>query len=68
MFRTIFASVWTLTTVAALLLGLNGRIDPAAMVIFSLVALGLFYAFALFTVFVNLRESQLQNFKTVTNQ
>lgn len=63
MFRTFFASVWILTTIAALLLGLNGSIDPAAMVIFSLVALALFYAFALWTVLVNTRDSQAESFK-----
>ena len=58
MLRTIFASVWILATMTALLLGLNGNIDPAAMVIFSLAALALFYAFALWTVIVNTRDSE----------
>jgi hypothetical protein len=63
MFRTIFASVWILTAVAALLLGLNGGIDPAAMVIFSLVALTFFYAFALWTVLMNSRDSRAESLK-----
>lgn len=58
MLRTIFASVWILTAVTALALGLNGSIEPAAMVSFSLVALGLLYAFALWTVIANTREEE----------
>ena len=56
MFRTIFASVWTLATIAVWSLGFSGSIDPVAMVICSLVALVLFYAFAVFTVIINTGE------------
>lgn len=61
--RTVLASAWILTALAALLFGLNGSIDPAVMVIFSLVALALLYAFALWTVLVNTRDSQPESFK-----
>ena len=53
MYKTIFASAWILTTLAVFVLGVSGRIDPVAVVIFSLIALGLFYAFAVWTVIVN---------------
>lgn len=56
MLRNIFATIWVFAGVTALLLGVNGMIDSAAMVIFSLVALTLFYAFALWTVIVNTRQ------------
>lgn len=56
MMKEILATAWILGAVAALILGLNGSIDPAAMVVFSLVALGLFYAFAVGTVIVSTRD------------
>ena len=58
MVRTVLASVWFLGTVAALFLGMNGTLDPAAMVVFSLAGLGMFYAFAFWSVFVNTREPE----------
>lgn len=63
MIKTIFTSAWILAATAALFLGLNGTIDPAAMVAFSLAALGLFYAFALWTVIVNTRDPLPQRSK-----
>jgi quinol-cytochrome oxidoreductase complex cytochrome b subunit len=63
MFRIILASIWIFAAIATLVLGLNGSIDPAAMVAFSLVALALFYAFALRTVIANTRESPTQRVK-----
>ena len=58
MFKTILAWAWIIVTMTVLFLGLNGNIDRAAMVIFSLAALTMFFAFALFTVFVNKRDSK----------
>ena len=58
MFRSFFASVWILAAIATLVLGLNGNIDPAAMVFFGLFALALFYAFAVRTVVVNTSYAQ----------
>ena len=58
MFKTIIASVWTLATVAVFILGLNGFIEPVSTVVLSLVALGLFYAFAVWSVMVNTRHPQ----------
>ena len=57
MFKTIFASACILAAIAALLTGMNGNIDPKAMVVFSLAALGLFYTFALRSVIVATRDS-----------
>ena len=62
MFRTTLASAWIAGTMTVLFLGLNGSIDQAAMVIVSLVALTLFYALALFTVFINTRDSKAGGF------
>ena len=58
MFKTILAWAWIIVTMSVLFLGLNGSIDRAAMVIFSLAALTMFFAFALFTVFVNTPASK----------
>ena len=58
MFKTILAWAWIIVTMSVLFLGLNGSIDRAAMVIFSLAALAMFFAFAMFTVFVNTRDSK----------
>ena len=63
MFKEIFAAAWILMAIGALFLGLNRRIDPAVMVVFSLVALGLFYGFALWTAIVNTRDPQPQTVK-----
>jgi len=58
MFKTILAWAWIIVTMSVLFLGLNGSIDRAAMVIFSLAALTMFFAFALFSVFVNTHDSK----------
>jgi hypothetical protein len=63
MFKTILAFAWILLGLAAVLLGLNGSISWTAMVTVSLVALALFYAFALWTVISNTRDSQLPSLK-----
>ena len=63
MYRIILASVWIIAVMATLLLGLNGTIDPAALVTLSLLALALFYAFALRTVIVSTREPQTSSEK-----
>jgi hypothetical protein len=55
MFKTIFASALIFALATALVLGLNGSIDPVAMVVFSLVSLGLFYGLAIRTAVVNIR-------------
>ena len=62
MIKTIFGSLWILAGIAALFLGLNGQIDSAGMVIFSLVALTLFYASAVWTVITTQRGSPSQVF------
>ena len=58
MLKNILASVWILAALAVLILGLNGFIDAGWTVVLSLVALVLFYAFALWTVVVNTRDPQ----------
>jgi hypothetical protein len=58
MFKTILAMLWIFGAMTVLFLGLNGSIDHAAMVIFSLAALALFYGFALITAFGNSRDSK----------
>ena len=68
MFKTILAMLWIFGTMTVLFLGLNGSIDQASMVIFSLAALALFYGFALFTGFSNAGDSKAAGFISVTNQ
>ena len=63
MYKTIFASIWIATAMAALFLGLSGVGDPALMIVSSLFTLGLFYIFALWVVVVNTREPQHQSVK-----
>ena len=58
MIKQIFLSALILAGIAALFEGLDGAFDSTAMVIFSLIALVLFYAFALWTVITNTSESQ----------
>ena len=58
MFKTILAWAWIIVTMSILFLGLNGNIDRAAMMIFSLAVLIMFFAFALFTVFVTTPDSK----------
>ena len=58
MIKQIVASIWILATTAAVMLGLNGSIAPAVMVVFSLAALSMFYGFALWTVISQTRKTE----------
>lgn len=63
MIKTIYALAWILAATAALILVLTDTFDVAAMVTFSLIGLGLLYAFALWAVTLNARGSQSESFK-----
>jgi len=56
MIKTIYAIAWFVVGIAAFISILAGSFGAAAMVVFSLIALGLFYGFALWSVTVNTRE------------
>ena len=58
MIERIYLSAWMLTGVAVFNSVLTGGFDPAAMVTFSLVVLGLIYAFALWSVTFNMQGPQ----------
>ena len=63
MIRTIYTLIWILAATAALLLVLTGTFDAAAISTFGLVALGLLYGFALWSVIVNRHGAQPESFK-----
>lgn len=68
MIKKLYASAWILAATAALASVLTGSFNGAAMVVFSLVVLGLFYAFALWSVTVNTRHSITAVPQTLANQ
>ena len=54
--KQIYFSAWIVLTIAALVTVLTGSFSPAALVVFSLIALSLVYMFALWSVIVNTRD------------
>jgi hypothetical protein len=57
MIRKVYTWAWLLVALAFLFSVLSGTFDAATAVIFGLVALGLIYALALWTVVMNTRET-----------
>lgn len=55
MIKKIYVLAWFLLLASVLAAVFTGTFDPLAMVVFSLVAVGLVYAFALWSVIVNTR-------------
>ena len=53
MMRKIYIAAWILTAISLLFSVVTGSFDGLMMVLYSLIALGLFYALALRSVFVN---------------
>lgn len=68
MIKKLYASAWILAITALLVSILTGNFNGAAMVVFSLIVLGLFYAFALWSVTVNTRHSLIAVPQTLANQ
>lgn len=58
--KKFYVLAWFLLAASALASVFTGTFNPLAMVVFSLVALGLVYAIALWSVIVNTREAQTQ--------
>ena len=60
MMKNFYVSAWLLLAASVLVSVFTGTFNPIGMVVFSLVAVGLFYAFALWTVIVNTRDTPPQ--------
>jgi len=58
MMKKFYVSAWLLLAASVLVSVFTGTFNPIGMVVFSLVAVGLVYAFALWTVIVNTRDKQ----------
>ena len=58
MMKTIYLAAWLLLVIAAVTSILTGTLNPATLVVFSLIALGLVYALALWLVTANTRDTQ----------
>jgi len=54
--KKFYISAWFLLAAAAIVTAFIGAFNPAAQVVFSLIALGLVYTLALRSVIVNTRE------------
>jgi hypothetical protein len=54
--KKIYVLAWFLLAAGALVSALTGTFNPVALVVFSLVALGLIYTFAFWWVIVNTRD------------
>ncbi len=60
MMKQLYLSAWLLLGTAAILAGVTGFFNSLTLFIFSCIALGLVYGFALWSVIVNTREPQRQ--------
>ena len=60
MMKRFYVSAWFLLAAAALVSVVTGAFNPVALFVFSLVALGLVYTLALWSVFVNTRDLKLE--------
>ena len=56
MIKKFYVSAWFLLAAAALISVFTGAFNALAIVVFSLVAVGLVYGFALWSVMANTRE------------
>lgn len=55
--KKIYTAAWFLLAILFLASVLTGSLNPTSLVAFSLIALGLVYALALWTVVINTRET-----------
>jgi hypothetical protein len=62
MLKKLYVLAWFLLVMATLISALTGTLDPVALLIFSLFALGLIHALALWSVIVNTREVGSERF------
>jgi hypothetical protein len=58
--KKIYISAWFLLAAAAIVTALSGGFNAAALVFYSLIALGLVYTLALWSVIVNTRELEMK--------
>lgn len=58
MMKKFYVLAWFLLVSSVLVSVFTSTFNPLAMVVFSLVAVGLVYAFALWSVIVNTRDTQ----------
>ena len=56
--KKFYVLAWFLLLASVLAAVFTGTFDPLAMVVFSLVAVGLVYGFALWSVIYNTRDTQ----------
>lgn len=54
--KKLYFTAWFLLAAAALVSALTGTFNPAALVVFSFIALGLVFTLALWSVSVNTQE------------
>jgi hypothetical protein len=64
MIKKFYVSAWFLLAAAVLISVFTGAFNPLAMVVFSLVAVGLVYGFAMWSVIVNTRDAPSRGFIT----
>jgi hypothetical protein len=60
MMKKFYVTAWFLLAAAVLVSAFTGTFNSLAVVVFSLVAVGLVYGFALWSVIVNTRDTQQQ--------
>ena len=60
MIKKFYVLAWFLLAASALISVFTGTVNPLAIVVFSLVAVGLVYGFALWSVIVKTRYTQPQ--------
>jgi hypothetical protein len=60
MMKKFYVTAWFLLAASVLVSAFTGTFNPLAVVVFSLVAVGLVYGFALWSVIVNRRDTQEQ--------
>ena len=58
--KKFYITAWFLLAASVLVSAFTGTINPLTVVVFSLVAVGLVYGFALWSVIVNRRDTQEQ--------
>lgn len=58
--KKFYVLAWFLLAASIIVMVFTGTFNPLAMVVFSLIAAGLVYALALWSVIVNTRETQSQ--------
>ncbi len=61
--KKLYISAWFLLAAAVIVSAFGGVVDGPVLLVFSLVALGLVYALALWSIVVNAREPETKRFE-----